>query len=198
MLNQSVRLIAPLKALSWRALAHRIGVGALAGMISGLLAGIGARIAMRIVAVASESPVEFTVEGTVGILIIGVLISVFPGILYALVSGYLPGPWAIHGLLFGLALLVMIGLRFLFGIEGSELARGPLDLGRGLFAGLFLAYGLALGFVTNWLAPYIPMLRRSPGVVIGYCALTLMGLLSSVIVTLLIIQLYFIAGGASS
>lgn len=196
MLNRSVRLISPLKAMPWSALAHRVSVGALAGMIAGVLAGIGARIAMRIVALASESPVEFTVEGTVGILIIGVLVSVFPGILYALVSGYLPGPWAIRGLLFGLALLLVIGLRFLFGIEGGELARGPLDVGRSLFAALFLAYGLALGVVTDWLAPRIPMPRRSPGVVIGYCALTLIGLLSLVVVILLIIQLYFITGGA--
>ena len=91
----------------------------------------------------------------------------------------------------------MIGLRFLFGIEGSELARGPLDLGRGLFAGLFLAYGLALGFVTNWLAPYIPMLRRSPGVVIGYCALALIGLCIFLLVILLMIQLYFGVEGSS-
>jgi hypothetical protein len=123
-------------------LAQSAGVGVLAGIVAGLIVGAGSRLAMRaVMLVVAGTPAEFTIAGTLGILVIVARASIFPGILYALTRRFLPWPEAARGLLFGLAMLFVIGLPFSYGaLSNGELSRGPLDFERGLFAVLFLLY----------------------------------------------------------
>jgi hypothetical protein len=155
-------------------LAQSIGVGVLAGVVAGLLVGAASRLAMRIVTLVAGTPAEFTLVGTLGILVIVALASIFPGIFYALTRRFLRWPEAARGLLFGVAMLLVIGVPFFYGaLSNGELSRGPLDFGRGLFALLFLLFGLTLGLVTGWLTSRLPAPRRSVGSVAGYSALLL-------------------------
>jgi len=162
---------------SWNGVAQSVGVGVIAGIVAGLIVGAASRLAMRIVALVADDPLEFTVKGSVGILAIVSLASIFPGIAHALTRRFLPWPEAARGLLFGIVMLLVLGLPFFYGaLSNGELARGPLDFGRGLFAVLFLLFGLTLGLVAGWLAPRLPAPRRSAGSVAGYSVLLLAAL----------------------
>jgi len=95
-------------------------------------------------------------------------------------------------LLFGVAMLLVIGPPFFYGaLSNGELARGPLDFGRGLFAVLFLLFGLTLGAVAGWLASRLPAPRRSVGSVAGYSALLLTALVGLVVQIPVLLVAYF-------
>ena len=186
MLHRSTR------SASWSRLAHGIGVGVIAGAVAGLIVGAASRLAMRLVALVADDPLEFTVEGSVGILAIVSLASIFPGIIYALTRRFLPWPEAARGLLFGVVMLLVIGLPFFYGaLSNGELARGPLDFGRGLFAALFLLFGLTLGGVAGWLASRLPAPRRSVGSAAGYSALMLAALVGLALQIQVLLLVYF-------
>jgi hypothetical protein len=165
--------------------------------VAGLIVGAASRLAMRIVALVADDPLEFTVEGSAGILAIVSLASIFPGIVYALVRRILPWPEAALGLLFGVAMLLVIGLPFFYGaLSNGELSRGPLDFGRGLFAALFLLFGLTLGVVAGWLASRLPAPRRSVGSMAGYSALLLAALIGLGVQIQVLLLVYFGVGAA--
>ena len=95
-------------------------------------------------------------------------------------------------MLFGVAMLLVIGPPFFYGaLSNGELARGPLDFGRGLFAVLFLLFGLTLGAVAGWLASRLPAPRRSVGSVAGYSALLLTALVGLVVQIPVLLVAYF-------
>jgi hypothetical protein len=185
------------KLASWSGLAQSVGVGVLAGIAAGLIAGAASRLAMRLVTVVAGTPAEFTIAGTLGILVIVALASIFPGICYALMRRFLPWPEAARGLLFGLAALLVIGLPFFYGaLSNGELSRGPLDFGRGLFAVLFLLFGLTLGLLAGWLASRLPTPRRSFGSMAGYGALMALALLGLIVQINVILVDHFGIGAA--
>jgi hypothetical protein len=165
--------------------------------VAGLIVGAASRLAMRIVALVADDPLEFTVEGSAGILAIVSLASIFPGIVYALTRRFLPWPEAARGLLFGVAMLLVIGLPCFYGaLSNGELSRGPLDFGRGLFAALFLLFGLTLGVVAGWLASRLPAPRRSVGSMAGYSALLLAALIGLGVQIQVLLLVYFGVGAA--
>jgi hypothetical protein len=166
-------------------------------ILAGLIVGAASRLAMRLVALVAHDPLAFTVEGSVGTLAIVSLASIFPGIIYALTRHLLPWPEAARGLLFGVAMLLVIGLPFFYGaLSNGELSRGPLEFGRGLFAALFLLFGLLVGLVAGWLASHLPAPRRSVGSVAGYSALLLAGLIG-LAVQIQVLLLVYLGIGAS-
>jgi len=124
-----------------------LAAGALAGIIAGAVAGIGARSAMRMVAdgVADSVGVttEFTVPGTLAIVISGMLAGAPAGVLFNAIADRLPGPPRLRGLLFGLILLAAIGPFFLRTEEFFSLGRVLL------FVPLFPLFGIVLGLAIG-------------------------------------------------
>jgi hypothetical protein len=119
-------------------------LGPLSGLLAGLLMGIAARIAMRLVAVAVNQGVEFTVAGTLGIMVVVSMGSLLLGLIFVALRRYLPGAGLLKGLAFSGLVFLFIGIPFLFGLLGpaDEVSDGPPWLGRSLFGALFLLYGL--------------------------------------------------------
>jgi len=185
------------RTTSWSGAAQSVGAGVIAGIVAGLIVGAASRLAMRIVALVADDPLEFTVEGSVGILAIVSLASIVPGIIYALTRRFLPWPEAARGLLFGVAMLCVVGAPFFYGaLSNGELSRGPLDLGRGLFAALFLFFGPTLGLMTGWLSSRLPTPRRTFGSVVGYGALLVAALVGLAVQIQVLLLIYFGIGAA--
>jgi hypothetical protein len=138
------------------ALARRTGIGALAGAGAGIVAGLGARIVMRIVADAIGQFAVLTVEGTLAVLVTGVMFGFALGAPYGAVKGRLPGPAPAKGLIYGLVLLVLVGLPLLLPPAQGELARAPELLGKSLFGFLILVYGLSIALCDAVLERALP------------------------------------------
>ena len=132
-------------------------VGAVAGMIAGIVAAAGARVAMRMVAIGVADGVgvrpDFTLAGTLAIVIAGMLIGTPAGVLFNAVGDRLPGPRRLRGLLFGLLLLVAIGPIFLRTEEFFSAGRVLL------FIPLFPLFGVVIGLAH---APIRTRVERLP------------------------------------
>lgn len=82
-------------------------VGALVGLP---ILGIGSRIAMRLVAVGTDRPGAFTVEGSLTVIFFGVVAGLAGGAIYAVLARFLPRRAAIRSMIFG-AIIVLLTLR---------------------------------------------------------------------------------------
>lgn len=130
------------------------GMGVGAGVTAGVLWGIGARIAMRAVALADGGPTEFTIGGTLLILFVGALFGIPLGLLFAAVRRWLPGSGRQKGLAFGGGLLALLVVPFALlgaGDIGGDVLDAPVLIGTGLFASLFVGYGLAVEAAMDWI-----------------------------------------------
>jgi len=134
-----------------------LSVGAAAGMTAGAVSGLGARAAMRMVADGVADGVgvrpDFTLAGTLAIVVSGMLAGAPIGVLFNTVADRLRGPAVARGLLFGLVLLGAIGPFFLRTEEFFSLGRVML------FVPLFLVFGLVLGLA---LGPSRAVMPRLP------------------------------------
>lgn len=135
-------------------------IGSTAAMAAGLLAGgIGSRIAMSLVAVADPSVTglltandnrvgEMSVAGTLFLAMTATLVSAFHGGVVYIASGrLLPGSTVVRGLLLGAALLCVFGTEIIdpSNHDFVRFASPAWDIG--LFAGLFLMFGLVASAV---------------------------------------------------
>jgi hypothetical protein len=152
-------------------LSRRVGAGLLSGALAGFVGGIGARLAMRIVALAIHHFPTFTPVGTLLIILMGTVLGIVPGIVYAIACWRLPGHAIRKGVTYGIILLGLIGGYPLFiraSFPEDDSTRPwlvPL-----LFGALFLIYGLVLGMVEaiaghrlslprwNWLRAIVQLL----------------------------------------
>src|SRR3954447_26721820 len=71
-------------------LLREASAGLLAGAAAGIVLGIGARVAMRMVAVAVHFHPAMSLEGSLGVIIIGVVIGAVAGLIYAPLRRHLP------------------------------------------------------------------------------------------------------------
>lgn len=140
-----------------------VGIGTLSGLIAGIImGGIGGRVVMRIIAVAGGSAIagqitengnivgEVTAGGTLEVLVFGgVLFGVLGGILYVAIGRWLPGSTRWKGLAFGTVLLLTFGSILIQGDAKSDFSRFVPLLSTGLFASLFLLFGLAIVPITQ-------------------------------------------------
>ena len=154
---------------------RRAGVGVLSGVIGGIAAGTGARLAMRMVADSIGKFGEFTVEGTLFIIVLAVALSSALGLLYVGVKPLLRGRTSIKGITFGVGMLVVIGLPILLQPASGELALAP-ELGRRLFGTLFVVCGVVIAVAESIWDRYLGAPRRSLTSLVGYGVLAALGL----------------------
>src|SRR2546425_3825503 len=154
-------------------------IGILSGLLVGLLMGIAARIAMRIVALVVDQGLEFSIGGTLGIMLVVSFGSILLGLIFVVVRKYLPGSERLKGFAFSGLVFLFIGIPFLLGLLGpaDEVSVGPPLLGRSLFGALFLIYGIALQTIFGRLLSLTARFRARMLLVVALLAiLSLIGL----------------------
>ena len=112
----------------------------IAGILSGLLAGVLGRIDMRLVAVIRGDAPGFSITGTIGILLVFLIMGCTLALLFALLAVGRAGPawWSLIGVALFAGVLLLTPLR-------QELG------GRPTFIALFVPVGLLLGWASAWL-----------------------------------------------
>ena len=117
--------------------------GPVVGAVIGLpILGIGSRIAMRLVAVGTNRPGAFTVEGSLTVIFFGVVAGIAGGAIYATLARFLPQRTATRSILFDV-IIVVLTLRGVAPATALTLS---------LFLPLTVAYAIVLDVI--W--------RRSP------------------------------------
>jgi hypothetical protein len=119
-------------------------VAILAGAAVGaVLLGAGGRLVMSIFAIAIGRPSVFTFGGSMSVVLSGAMAGAIGGLLLALVHRFLRGGLWLRGLAFGV-------VCYLIAVPGF---RPPQLLVFGLFAPLFLGYGVATVWAREkWVA----------------------------------------------
>jgi hypothetical protein len=146
-----------------------VAVGLVAGAAAGFLAGgVGSRLAMRAVSLlagpehrgelteAQAVVGEITVGGTGFLLVAGTFLGLAGGLLYLAVRPWLPGRAVTRGLAFGVWLLLVLGWVVIDGDNVDFRLFVPSAVSVGLFASLYLLFGLMT-------APLVERLDRRGG-----------------------------------
>jgi len=160
-------------------------IGLLAGFAAGVLNAIAARALMRVIALATSGGGSFSVGGTAVIFMFGALAGALFGLIYRVTLYNLRAPTLVRGLLFGLALLVIIqapGLLASPEFAAELMAVGPL--GFVVFGAMNFAFVLTLAGLVTWLEKTWPQdnsrskVETGLTVVFGLAALGGLGLLA--------------------
>ena len=137
-----------------------VGRAALAGAAFGFGAGVFARLAMRFlfilnphtqgIIVGEQFPVGgFTAQGTALILIMGAVLGTIAGTIYGLVRPALLQHSFLSGLIFGGWLAATFLGLLVIGEDRDFRLFGPFAVAAGLFAVVFVAYGVGLGLAVE-------------------------------------------------
>ena len=143
-----------------------LGVAAVAGVLTGIVvAGLGGRLVMKVIAVAAGPSAvgrvtgngntvgDLTLEGTVALVVFsGVFEGLVGGLLYLALRPWLTPLRAWRGLGFGVAVLALMGHVVLEPDNFDFRVFGSVGLSVGLFAALFLLYGLVIAPVFERVA----------------------------------------------
>ena len=145
------------------------GIGLVSGVIAGVLVGgAGSRIAMRISAMAGGDAIsglltengnvvgEITISGTIFLLIAGAIVGTVGGFAYVVSHRWLPKSSLWKGLAFGILLLLVLGSLIIEGDNRDFAQFGPPILNIGLFASLFILYGVLLPVIAKKLDRIVP------------------------------------------
>lgn len=130
-----------------------MAVAGIAGVLGGAVLGAGSRVVMRVFAILVGQPTEFTVGGSLGLVVFGAIFGLAGGLAYIVVRRIIPGPWIVPGLAFGLALVGLVLATM--GGAGSEGSADP-GLATRLFAGLALAYAVFTAWLTHLVERRLP------------------------------------------
>ena len=128
-------------------------LGTISGAVGGLLTGIAARASMRAVALLGGLQPDFSVEGTLTIIGLGVAFGALLGLVYGFILPFLPGSISQKGLAFGGVLSLLIALLILLVEQEGELALVSKWALIDLFASLPLLNGFVMGKVAARLVP---------------------------------------------
>jgi hypothetical protein len=132
------------------ALAGSAGVVMLAGMIAGVVWGVGARAAMRVIALAAHQLPEFSLGGTLMIVLLGAAIGIPASLLFLAVRVIVHGPAWRQGLVFGGVVLLTLGSLLAVSVFREEAdGLGVAPLAAGLFGALFVLFGLLVGLLVG-------------------------------------------------
>ncbi len=132
--------------------------GALVGAFIG---GVWARIAMRMVALMISGQGSFSLEGSVGILILGAILGVPFGLLFGVIYGRLPLKSWLQGLFYGVPWMLLFALVAFTNRDG-ELSLLPAWQVALLFTPLFLAEGAVLGMVAGKVGRFLETPQPRP------------------------------------
>lgn len=171
------------------ALGRAITIAGLAALAAGLIVGgIGSRLAMRLVTVlgdpadvgrmteAQARVGDITLEGTAFVLVAVTVISTVVGaIAYVAVGPVLRGRPLARGLEFGAILLLALGSQVIQAknFDFARFATPPVTVG--LFAALFVLFGVVTVLVAGWLEPRLPGPGSRRGADAGYWATLALG-----------------------
>ena len=144
-------------ARSLRPLGLATGSGAIAGVVS---AGLGARLVMKIIALldpstegaltdASATVGEFTIGGTIELLILGTILGAASGLFYLGLRRWLPVPPAWRGMAFGALTLVTVGHPLFDPANADFQIFEPVVVVVALFGALFLVNGILLAMLLD-------------------------------------------------
>ena len=156
--------------------AHRLATGVAAGFLAGLVAGGGgSRLAMRITAITAGSELqgalteaearvgEFTVGGSLFLILFGGGIGVIGGLMYIGLRPWIADAGRWRGLLFGIVVLATFGWTIIEGDNPDFPLFGSALLNVSMFVAIFIAYGLLLVWLFDLLGRVLvaPSFRRS-------------------------------------
>lgn len=177
---------------AWRAtlpLRWAVGLGALSGFVA---AGVGSRVVMKLIALADPSTEgtftdaeatvgDFTVAGTLSLLVLGTIAGIMGGLVYLGVRRWLPVPPAWKGVAFGVLTLTTVGNVLIDAGNVDFQIFAPVLLVVALFSALFLVNGLLL---AELMARYHPepayahrpwASRAAAGVIVIVCVVGIIG-----------------------
>ena len=120
------------------------------GLAAGLVLGVGFRVAMRVVAIMEGLEPEFTVAGTMFILIVGGVFGLIVGPVYGAIRTVLPGSVLVRGAIAG-AVLFGLGLLLLGDAEGEARELGVYWVNVLMFGGSFALMGVTLEAAWQWM-----------------------------------------------
>lgn len=137
-----------------------VGASTVAGGIVGLMAGLGARLAMRLLAVLNPStegllvaelfPVgSFSLQGTLLILFLGVILGGIAGAVYGLSRPSLPASPSVSGFVFGAWVAATFTGLLVIGEDRDFQLFGPFLVAVGLFAAIFVLFGVGVGIASE-------------------------------------------------
>lgn len=119
--------------------------GGLAGVVIG---GVLSRISMRVVALLTGSPGEFSVDGTLGILLIAAVFGVIFGGIYSPLRRFLPSRWPWQGAVYGGLWAVLVCYFFFANREGELGLIGPVT-GAALFSPIPVVQGAGMAWLLG-------------------------------------------------
>ena len=138
---------------------RRIASGLLAGLAAGLFLGVTGRMVMRLLALAGGMRPGFSIEATLGVLLIGVIIGLVSGLIYAVLRAFLP-PFRGQGILYGLLWMGVLALlnQRLIQEEIASAADGRVMLvaALALFTLVFVIFGTILEMVSKRVEMGVP------------------------------------------
>jgi hypothetical protein len=141
---------------------NRLAYGAVCGLAAGVVAGAFSRLSMRAVALLIGQRPEFSIGGTVAILMIFGIAGIVFGWIFTGVSRYLLMSPTIGGWLYGALLLGLVAIP-LFRVElDGELALVPPLTILAVFAPVFFSYGGVLGMASRKLQPWLAAATPRP------------------------------------
>lgn len=119
--------------------------GGLAGVVIG---GVLSRLSMRVVALLTGSPGEFSVGGTLGILLIAAVFGVIFGGIYSPLRRFLPSRWPWQGAVYGGLWAVLVCYFFFANREGELGLIGPVT-GAALFSPIPVVQGAGMAWLLG-------------------------------------------------
>ena len=135
----------------------RFGISFAAALLSGLLFGVLLRVVMGIIALAfPEMASGFHWNALLMLALLGMLFTLGNSFIFICAKSILPNGWMQRGLVYGVAIAIVIGTPFFLSNPGGELFGPQAYLGVTLFTLLFVWGGVSLSWtvdrVERWVA----------------------------------------------
>ena len=126
----------------------QVGRGVFAGAAAGILLGVGLRVGMRAIAIVAGQPTDFTVGGSIFVVMVGVFFGASFGSLFAAVRPWLPQ--RARGIMFGFLVGALFWFPF-FEAAAGDLGGVVSDPAIAFLTSVLSALWIGYGAVLEWL-----------------------------------------------